>query len=230
MAFVHRTSPGSGVKRPLDSTSSGKANRVSRAICLNWNGARCDDPCVYSRTHRVCLVCRGEPQAAEASDCKTEHIARRAQRIGSSELHTRSSDQGSRSGFWPCHSLPCCDKLEADVVANSVCVKEVSKFILGYSFTRNSYYYVISSDPDALNVELFFLDLVTISPAIDLIAHFETPPNICFSLPMSALILFAPSLLTVLVNLLYLSDAANAMEAVLWNLVSPSLMRPTFFG
>ncbi|KAJ3831229.1 hypothetical protein EV361DRAFT_987473 [Lentinula raphanica] len=158
MAFVHRTSPGSGVKRPLDSTSSGKANRVSRAICLNWNGAR---------------------------------------------VH---------------------------VLVSGLAIHFLVAINLKRTLLRILYYYVISSDPDALNVELFFLDLVTISPAIDLIAHFETPPNICFSLPMSALILFAPSLLTVLVNLLYLSDAANAMEAVLWNLVSPSLMRPTFFG
>ncbi|KAJ3715406.1 hypothetical protein C8R42DRAFT_557283, partial [Lentinula raphanica] len=77
MALVHRTSLGS-LKRSLDpSSSSGRANkRSSGAICLNWNGARCDDPCVNGRRHGVCSICGGKHRAFDSSECKTEYIAR----------------------------------------------------------------------------------------------------------------------------------------------------------
>ncbi|KAJ3770703.1 hypothetical protein FB446DRAFT_646535 [Lentinula raphanica] len=93
MALVHRTSLGSNLKRPLDSSSSsGRANKKpSGAICLNWNGARCDDPCVNGRRHGVCSICGGKHRAFDSSDCKTEYLARRARKVGSGEASAGSS-------------------------------------------------------------------------------------------------------------------------------------------
>ncbi|KAJ3764831.1 hypothetical protein FB446DRAFT_656076, partial [Lentinula raphanica] len=79
MALVHRTSVGSRSKCPLDSSFSGRSSkRSSGAICLNWNGARCDDPCVNGRRHGTCSICQGKHRAFDSADCKPEFLARRS--------------------------------------------------------------------------------------------------------------------------------------------------------
>ncbi|KAJ3816557.1 hypothetical protein F5880DRAFT_1494146 [Lentinula raphanica] len=89
MALVHRTSAGSRSKRPLDSSSSGRpSKRSGGAICLNWNGARCDDPCVNGRRYGMCSICRGKHRAFDSPECKSEFLARRARNVADRESNT----------------------------------------------------------------------------------------------------------------------------------------------
>ncbi|KAJ3964781.1 hypothetical protein EV361DRAFT_811663 [Lentinula raphanica] len=86
MALVHRTSTGTRTKRSLDSNSSSRpSKRSGGAICLNWNSARCDDPCINGRRHGTCSVCRGKHRAYESTECKTEFLARRSRNAADRE-------------------------------------------------------------------------------------------------------------------------------------------------
>ncbi|KAJ3832275.1 hypothetical protein F5878DRAFT_548414 [Lentinula raphanica] len=86
MALVHRTSTGTRTKRLSDSNSSSRpSKRSGGAICLNWNSARCDDPCINGRRHGTCSVCRGKHRAYESTECKTEFLARRSRNAADRE-------------------------------------------------------------------------------------------------------------------------------------------------
>ncbi|KAJ3773564.1 hypothetical protein FB446DRAFT_641380 [Lentinula raphanica] len=93
MALVHRTSVGIRSKRPSDSSPSSRSSKRSGgAICLNWNGARCDDPCINGRRHGTCSICRGKHRAFDSPDCKSEYLSRRARNAAD-----RESSAGSAS-------------------------------------------------------------------------------------------------------------------------------------
>ncbi|KAJ3727827.1 hypothetical protein C8R42DRAFT_573013 [Lentinula raphanica] len=94
MALVHRTSVGVRSKRPSDAgPSSRSSKRSSGAICLNWNGARCDDPCVNGRRHGTCSVCSGKHRAFDSADCKFEFLARRSRNAADKQPGAGSSSR-----------------------------------------------------------------------------------------------------------------------------------------